>query len=197
MLRKIIFLSAMTAMLGYAGTETRFSDTAIAPAENPMIPQDRYVYHDEKSAGTAIAWSALATLAPVALGLSLATLSDEAFFPWILMTGGLAVGPSLGEFYGASVYRGFLGIGLRMAGEFTFLYVAANSAPGNPTDHPVALLGLATWAGSTAYSFYNAQASVKRYNSALRTRAEWGWSPILVPGTGGSMRTGALAYLRF
>ena len=60
----------------------------------------------------------------------------------------------------------------------------------------MALLGAATFFGSTAYSYYNANASVQRYNAEMKAR-EWGWSPLLIPGTKGSMRTGALAYLRF
>lgn len=111
-----------------------------APAENPLNPRVRYEYLGGKSTGTALAWSGLGTLAPIALGLSLATVSDDANVPFILVSSGLAVGPSLGEFYAASV---------------------------------------------------------KRYNVVLKARGEWGWSPFLIPGTDGSMRIGALAYLRF
>ena len=194
---KVLFLFILTASLGYGGTETRFSGKSIDTAENPLNPRVQHVYQGEKSPGTAMVWSGLGTLAPIVLGLSLASLSDDATFPFILIAGGLTVGPSLGEFYAASPYRGWLGIGLRMAGEFAFVYVAAKSAPGNGTGHPVAILGLATYLGSTVYSLYNASAAVTRYNSARRTRAELGWSPILIPGTDGSTRTGALAYLRF
>ncbi len=178
MFRKFIVISVMMATLGYGGSETRFPDTSNAPAENPLNPRVRYVYQGEKSAGAALAWSGLGTLAPIALGLSLASMSDDATLPFFLVSGGLALGPSLGEFYAASAYRGLLGIGLRMAGGFAFFYVAAKSAPGSGYGHPLALLGAATYVGGTAYSFYDANASVKRFNSALRTRAEWGWSPL-------------------
>lgn len=198
MFRKSVFLFLAAAAFGYGGAETRFSkDTAIAPLEDPLNPRVLFKYQEEKSQGTAIRWSLFGTMVPVALGLSATALSDDATLPLILVLGGMTIGPSLGEFYGASPNRGLMGIGARMAGEFIFLYGAARAAPGNGTEGPLALIGLAAYLGSTAYSFYNANASVKRHNSALRIRAEAGWSPILVPGAGGSMRTGVLAYLRF
>lgn len=195
--RKSLFLFVLTTGLGFGGTENRFPDTTNAPAENPLNPRVQYVYQGEKSVGTAFAWSGLGTLAPIALGLSVAYITEDAAIPVVLILSGLAVGPSLGEFYAASPYQGILGIGLRAAGEFIFLYVAAQAAPGYGFGHPVALLGAATFFGSTAYSYYNGNASVKRYNAALMGQGEWGWSPFLIPGTDGSMRTGALAWLRF
>jgi hypothetical protein len=201
MFRKIFFIGLTAAALGYGGTDTRFpvdADTAIAPVENPLNPRVVFTYPGEKSAGAAIGWSSLGTIAPVALGLSAASLSDDATLPLILVLGGLTVGPSLGEFYAASPNRGLLGIGIRMAGETLFLYSLALAAPGNGGGSPPALIGLATYLGSAVFSFYNANASVQRYNSALRTaRTESGWSPILTLGAEGSIRTGALVYLRF
>jgi hypothetical protein len=202
-LRKIAFLSVMTAALGYGrsaspGYDTSIAaDTSIVPPENPLNPRVAFIYQGEKSTGAAFGWSALGTVAPVILGLSAVSLSDDATLPLILVLGGLTIGPSLGEFYAASPNRGLMGIGLRMSGAFLFLYMQAKAAPSYVSGEPLALIGLVPYLGSTIYSFYNANASVKRYNADLKARAEWGWSPILTPGTQGSMRTGALAYLRF
>ena len=197
MFRKSFFLCLVAVAIGCAGTDRVSEDTTLAPVENPLNPRVPYRYQGEKSAGTAIAWSLSGTLAPVALGLSAATLSDDATLPLILVLGGLAIGPSLGEFYAASPHRGLMGIGARTACEFFFLYSAAGAAPGGASGSTPAMIGLAAYLGSAAYSFYNATASVKRHNSALRVRSEAGWSPILMPAAGGSMRTGILAYLRF
>jgi hypothetical protein len=109
MFRKILFLSILTATLGYGGTETRFADTSITPVENPLNPRVSFTYNGEKSTKAAFAWSALGTVAPVVLGLSATSLSDDATLPLILVLGGLAVGPSLGEFYAGSPNRGVVG----------------------------------------------------------------------------------------
>jgi hypothetical protein len=122
-LQRISVVSVMAAALVYGETASPgfgrsiASDPDIDTPENPLNPGVQYAYQGEKSPGTAMAWSGLGTLAPIVPGVvpsvpvrrcHLALYPDgRRLDPWSIPWRILCDVPN----------RGWLGIGLRMAGE--------------------------------------------------------------------------------
>jgi hypothetical protein len=172
--------------------------------------ENAFVDRGEKSQATALAWSVFGTAVPLITATALSGKGNPALENTLLLSG-LLVGPSLGQFYAGSTPHGLLALGIRGAGGFVGLYGIAmmigesfcDMDSDSDTDcsekagPPLAVIGLFTYMAGAVYSLYDAGAGVERYNAHLNQRETFGFAPVLVPGREGSLKTGAVAWMRF
>lgn len=160
-----------------------------------------------KSPGLALGLSLIGTAAPLLLAAYMgSTTVDDMTLP-ILMIGGAIAGPSLGQFYAASPTTGILGIVLRGTGAISLLSGLKADIDGERCDKDGIcrdrggttqyIAGTLLLVGGTAFSLIEAAFAANRFNSKRIAGNDFGWAPSVALGIDGSMRTGALAYLRF
>jgi hypothetical protein len=168
-----------------------------------------------KSGGVALAWSLAGTIAPIVLAGLVEGPSSHGNegMAFALLAGGLFVGPSLGQFYAASPFQGLLGAGIRTTGGLLTLYgisealaetnchedneEGAHRDCGGYHGGVYAAAGLATYFAGFIYSLYDDTQAVGRFNARHGDKEVFGWAPTLGPGPDGSLRPGALAWMRF
>jgi hypothetical protein len=167
--------------------------------------------------GAAAVWSIASTLVPVIAAMEISQSSDDghntSLINWLTI-GGLLAGPSAGQFYARAPGQAVLGMGIRGAGALLFLSGAAQAigsvscgmsfggdggSQDKCDDHDgggLMLLGFATYLGGTVYSLVDGGFAVTRYLNR-QSESQFGWSPVVSPGKGGSSRTGVAAWMRF
>ncbi len=130
-----------------------------------------------KSEGVAFRASLLGTVGPIAVGLALAAPgpTNDAAIPSILfITGGVALGPSLGHFYAGRPGRATATAVLRTGVMAASLIIAFSACPlEGCTDEEEAtaaistVTGAAVAAGLAIYDIVTAKASVRRHNQRI------------------------------
>jgi hypothetical protein len=161
----------------------------------------------------AYAWGVGGTVLPLAAAIAMGNLPEgnEAIIGTLTLSG-ILLGPSLGQFYTGSIGQGFAGLGIRtlggvlsIAGLATIIgdaFCGFDDSEGNESNcdenssgGPLLLLGLATYTGGVVYSMVDTRFSVDRYFA--RRQDSYGVAPVLVPQGEGSLKAGALAWMRF
>ncbi len=163
-------------------------------------PQTRGIQQHEipqvipKSPGKATLISLGHTLIPTAAGLAIAVLGSSnvegsrAILAFGSMTYGLAIGPSMGNFYAKDYARGTAGVGVRIvAAGLVASSIGQAMANGNDdeydgsNDGKVATLffgGLALYFGSTIWNIATAPSSARRYNSKQGLQIAPSYNPL-------------------
>jgi len=147
-----------------------------------------------KSPGKAALISLGHTLIPTAAGLGIATIGSSnvegsrAVLAFGSMTYGLAIGPSMGNFYAKDYARGMAGIGLRIvAAGLVASSIGQGMANGNDDEYDgsddgkvatMFLGGLALYFGSTIWNIATAPSSVRRYNSKQGLQIAPSYNPL-------------------
>jgi len=181
-------------------------------AGNPEF-RDPSLRYPGKSLINAYGWMLLGTVIPVAISTAIpvdGTSSDaSAVAKSLLFFGGFMIGPSAGQIYAGSYGRSALAVAVRTAGFAMFLRAFILSEPffcsgcGESRDSDDSMVaawfvgGVVVYAGGLVYSMFDQEKAVARYNAKLRGEGAFGWTPTLVPGPDGSLRTGATAWMRF
>jgi hypothetical protein len=198
--------TALIASLAQAGDATvvRFDTGKAVSALSREEPRP-------VSNGAAYTWALLGTAAPFLFGIAILGHGPSPGKGTVGFTlVGMTVGPSLGQFYAGSQGRGLIGSAIRGSG-LLMAGIGLDRALSDPCKHDpdgdtpcdeagageLMTLGLLTYAWGTLYSLIDTRFAVDRFNAKLAKGADFGWSPLLVPGPEGSTRTGALAWIRF
>lgn len=207
---------ACTALYAQAPAGDSLAATrALAPRAPQTVTADPSTESPRKYQGTALAWSLAGTLAPILLAGAVEASSGkgDGGLSLSLYAGGLLLGPSLGQFYAASPARGLLSAGIRTAGGLLTFYgfgealgkdrCREDNDEGSARDcggyHGEIYMaaGLATYFAGVVYSLYDDGQAVERFNAKHGDKEVFGWAPTLAPGLDGSLRPGALAWMRF
>jgi hypothetical protein len=184
-------------------------------AGNPQFPNANPRYPG-KSLLNAYGWMLLGTAIPVAAATAIpmdgSSGDASAVTKSLLFFGGFIIGPSAGQFYAGSYGRGALAVAVRTAGfamvlramslsEPMFCVMCGESDGSDGSDDSMVgawfVGGIVVYAGGLVYSMFDQEKAVERYNAKLRGNGAFGWTPTLVPGPDGSLRTGATAWMRF
>ena len=176
------------------------------------IHADTFEQPEYKSRGIAFLFSVVGIAAPVTLAAHISNSTQGGSEAWVggLAAGGMLLGPSLGQVYAGSHKEAWIGAGVRTGGAFAAMLglsmvvddlfcstEAGEDCNDSPLGLPLYAVGLVSYVGGAIYSFVNADRSVERFNESQSRLGVIEWSPLLTPGKDGSMRAGALAYVRF
>ena len=163
-----------------------------------------------KSELVAYGWALGGTLIPFVSGLIIVQPnkgSGANTTANILLGTGLILGPSLGQYYAGSYWRGSFGIVPRVAGSFIFSFgllvdglsddkgavgAVRSGAPGGD----LILLGGSLMIAGTVYSLIDTHFAVKRANEKVKAQ-HFGFSPELFPSSNGGLKPGVMAWARF
>jgi hypothetical protein len=158
-----------------------------------------------KSGFTAFGFSMAATILPL-LPLTLSSGTGQELVA--LGFAGLIAGPSAGQFYAGTPLGGLAGMSIRGLGTYLALSGISDNLGSRScrqddgqdceqgSDGKI-LLGFAMYAGGVMYSLIDAGLTIGRYNAGREEAAGFGWTPTLVAGSGGALKTGATAWIRF
>lgn len=146
------------------------------------------------------------TAGPIAAGVAFeSSLGDVS---GLLITGGLFVGPSVGQFYAGSIGNGWTGIGIRGAGavmgvvgafmafEDALCGLGGDDCSDRHGDTAALLFfgGGVTYICGVVYSFMD---TPLRIAGEGRTESRFGVAPALLPDSQGGLSKGVSAWMRF
>lgn len=169
---------------------------------------------EPKSESVAFGLSTVGTLVP--LGILAGSIKAGSANGLAIGSVGLAIGPALGQLYGQAFGPASVGIGIRAAGAglaMIGIRTSINDCFGGPdksdSDSPepshcgeslgatMAVSGMCLLVIGTLYGLTDAAESVRRFNARPPAPVALGVAPTLLPGPDGSLRTGAVAWVRF
>jgi hypothetical protein len=157
--------------------------------------------------------TAAGTVVPVVAAILITNSDKENKYGAIsgsLAVTGLLIGPSVGQFYARAPIPASIGIGVRVLGgglvvagltsAFSRMGCAWNDGNcGDMSDGSgFILLGLATYTAGFIYSLADIPKAVRKHQVRQSdSDARFGWAPTLKYGHGGSLGTGASAWMHF
>ena len=194
-------LPALTAALLLAAAPVFSEEAAPAAASAALtdaVPADALVFTPPKSRGAAYLWALGATVAPIVAGAALLDGTAQS----LVVSTGLVLGPSAGQFYAGAWEQGFTGAGIRATAFPAFLVAFALAGSSADTGDGFGDLAVGLMAGllvsgafivtGTTYSLFNTWFAVDRANERARRDFETRMSlaPMLMPVGGAQDRSG-------